>query len=42
MRERSRVPLLYFDGGTMSKGDVLSRMTNDVDTLSQSLNQGLI
>ena len=38
----SRVPLSYFDGGAMSKGDVLSRMTNDVDTLSQSLNQGLI
>ena len=41
-RKIARVPLLYFDGGTMSKGDVLSRMTNDVDTLSQSLNQGLI
>ena len=38
----SRVPLSYFDGGAMSKGDVLSRMTNDVDTLSQSLNQGLV
>ncbi|MGN0055845.1 MAG: ABC transporter ATP-binding protein [Atopobiaceae bacterium] len=38
----SRVPLSYFDGGKISKGDVLSRMTNDVDTLSQSLNQGLI
>ena len=34
----SRVPLSYFDGGGVSKGDVLSRMTNDVDTLSQSLN----
>ena len=38
----SKVPLSYFDGGAVSKGDVLSRMTNDVDTLSQSLNQGLI
>jgi len=38
----SKVNLSYFDGGTISKGDVLSRMTNDVDTLSQSLNQGLI
>ena len=41
-RKISRVPLSYFDGGAMSKGDVLSRMTNDVDTLSQSLNQGLV
>ena len=38
----SKVPLSYFDGKSISKGDVLSRMTNDVDTLSQSLNQGLI
>ncbi len=38
----SKVPLSYFDGGSVSKGDVLSRMTNDVDTLSQSLNQGVI
>lgn len=38
----SKVPLSYFDGKALSKGDVLSRMTNDVDTLSQSLNQGLI
>jgi ATP-binding cassette subfamily B protein len=35
------VPLSYFDGDSISKGDVLSRMTNDVDTLSQSLNQGV-
>ena len=41
-QKNSRVPLSYFDGGAMSKGDVLSRMTNDVDTLSQSLNQGLV
>ncbi len=31
----SKVPLSYFDGKALSKGDVLSRMTNDVDTLSQ-------
>jgi ATP-binding cassette subfamily B multidrug efflux pump len=37
----SCVPLSYFDGQSISKGDVLSRMTNDVDTLSQSLNQGV-
>ena len=38
----SKVPLSYFDGKAISKGDVLSRMTNDMDTLSQTLNQGLI
>lgn len=35
----SRLPLSYFDG--TSTGDVLSRVTNDVDTVSQSLNQSL-
>ena len=35
----SRVPLSYFDGAGTSKGDVLSRMTNDVDTVGQSLTQ---
>ncbi|MEY8436442.1 ABC transporter ATP-binding protein [Atopobiaceae bacterium 24-176] len=35
----SRVPLGYFDDH--SKGDVLSRITNDVDTLGMSLNQSL-
>jgi len=35
----NRLPLSYFDG--TSTGDVLSRVTNDVDTLSQSLNQSL-
>ncbi|HBP38776.1 MAG TPA: multidrug ABC transporter ATP-binding protein, partial [Clostridiales bacterium] len=34
-----RMPLRYFDNQT--HGDVLSRVTNDVDTVSQSLNQGL-
>lgn len=33
----NRIPLSYFD--TTSRGDVLSRLTNDVDTLNQSLNQ---
>lgn len=33
------VPLSYFNGH--SKGDVLSRITNDVDTLGQSLNQSV-
>lgn len=33
------IPLSYFDGH--SKGDVLSRITNDVDTLGQSLNQSI-
>ncbi|HSL86797.1 MAG TPA: ABC transporter ATP-binding protein [Bacteroidales bacterium] len=35
----SLLPLKYLD--TNSHGDVLSRMTNDVDTVSQSLNQSL-
>ena len=33
------VPMSYFNG--TSKGDVLSRITNDVDTLGQSLNQSI-
>ncbi|MDB1859806.1 ABC transporter ATP-binding protein [Collinsella aerofaciens] len=33
------VPMNYFNGH--SKGDVLSRITNDVDTLGQSLNQSV-
>lgn len=41
-RKISVVPLSYFDGNNSSKGDVLSRMTNDVDTLGQSLNQSVI
>ena len=32
-----RLPMGYFD--TMTHGEILSRITNDVDTLSQSLNQ---
>lgn len=34
-----RMPFKYFD--SHSHGDVLSRVTNDVDTLSQSLNQSM-
>lgn len=34
-----RMPLGYFERN--STGDVLSRITNDVDTLGQSLNQGV-
>ncbi len=33
----NRLPLRYFDSRTY--GDVLSRVTNDVDTISQNLNQ---
>lgn len=33
----NRMPMNYFD--TTTHGEVLSRVTNDVDTLSQSLNQ---
>lgn len=35
----NRMPLKYFDG--TNHGEVLSRVTNDVDTVSQTLNQGL-
>lgn len=35
----NRLPLRYFDGTT--HGEVLSRITNDVDTISQTLNQSL-
>ncbi|WP_276926870.1 ABC transporter ATP-binding protein [Parvibacter caecicola] len=38
-QKMARVPLSYFD--SHAKGDVLSRITNDVDTLSQSLNQSV-
>ncbi len=36
-RKINRLPLNYFD--TTATGDVLSRMTNDVDTISQTLSQ---
>ena len=35
----SRMPLSYFD--RHSSGDTLSRVTNDIDTIAQSLNQSL-
>ena len=37
--KNQRVPLNYFD--SHSQGDTLSRVTNDVDLLGQSLSQGL-
>ena len=38
-RKINRLPLRYFD--RTSYGDVLSRVTNDVDTLGQSMNQSI-
>jgi len=38
-RKINRLPLSYFDKTTI--GDVLSRVTNDVDMISQSMNQSL-
>jgi len=35
----NRLPLKYFD--TKTHGEILSRVTNDVDTIGTSLNQGL-
>lgn len=35
----NKIPLSYFDGKT--HGEVLSRITNDVDTVSQTLNQSM-
>lgn len=35
----NRMPLKYFDG--TNHGEVLSRVTNDVDTVSQTLNQSM-
>ena len=35
----NRLPLHYFD--TTTQGEVLSRITNDVDTINQTLNQSL-
>ena len=35
----NRMPMKYFDSKT--HGEVLSRITNDIDTLSQSLNQSM-
>lgn len=36
----NRIPLRYFDGH--SQGDTLSRITNDVDLMTQSFNQSLV
>lgn len=36
----NRLPMEYFDKN--SKGDIISRVTNDVDTLSQTMNQSLM
>jgi len=38
-RKINRLPLRYFD--TTSRGDLLSRVTNDIDNVSQSLQQTL-
>ena len=35
----NRLPLKYFD--TTSHGDIISRVTNDVDTIGQTLNQSI-
>ena len=35
----NRMPLKYFDG--TNQGEILSRITNDVDTVNQTLNQSL-
>ncbi|MEJ5203673.1 MAG: ABC transporter ATP-binding protein, partial [Anaerolineales bacterium] len=40
MEKIQRMPFRYFDGTT--HGEVLSRLTNDVDTVSQTLNQSLM
>jgi ATP-binding cassette subfamily B protein len=39
-RKINRMPLRYFDG--TNQGEVLSRITNDVDTVSQTLNQSIM
>ncbi|MDR2525823.1 MAG: ABC transporter ATP-binding protein/permease [Oscillospiraceae bacterium] len=39
LAKMQRLPVSYFN--KTSHGDVLSRVTNDVDTLNQSLNQGV-
>ncbi len=38
-RKINVLPLMYFDSS--SRGDILSRTTNDVDTLGQSMNQSI-
>ncbi len=36
----NKLPISYYDNN--SRGDIISRVTNDVDTLSQTLNQSLM
>lgn len=38
-QKMDRMPLSYFDKHT--SGDILSRVTNDIDTIAQSLNQSM-
>ncbi|PGQ38645.1 ABC transporter transmembrane domain-containing protein, partial [Bacillus thuringiensis] len=38
-QKMNRIPLSYFD--KMSYGNILSRVTNDVDTIGQTLNNSL-
>lgn len=40
MSKLNRLPLKYYDSNT--HGDILSRFTNDIDTMSSTLQQGLI
>lgn len=40
MSKLNRMPLKYFDSN--SHGDILSRFTNDIDTISSTLQQGLV
>jgi len=37
----NRMPLRYFDGAEHTQGEVLSRITNDVDTVNQTLSQSM-
>ncbi len=39
-RKINKLPLKYFDGNSF--GDILSRVTNDVDLIAQSLNQSVV
>ena len=38
-KKLSRLPLSYFDGH--ARGDILSRVTNDIDNIAQTLQQAL-
>ncbi|MFN3411221.1 MAG: ABC transporter ATP-binding protein [Exilispira sp.] len=40
MSKLNRLPLKYYDSN--SHGDILSRFTNDIDTISSTLQQGLV